>query len=419
MFQFRLRVFYRNLGVFVLFNYFQLLKNHKNFRLLFVGHGLSFIGNQMTMVALAYQVYHLTQSVFYVGLLNFFQFIPLLVTALVGGLWADQFNRKRILFLTELILSFGALSLFINAKLTNPSVIVVFLTAVMMTACGGLQRPSAQSLLQTMFSQSEMSQVSILWSNLISFAMVIGPSIAGIIIAQCGVHWVYAFDVSSFIISLILLSQLKLREQRPSRRENNLALIGEGFKFAFGRQVLLGSYLVDFVAMIFGMPSALFPALAHKLGGPQVLGFFYTALSVGALVATFFSGWTQKIKHYGQAITLSAAVWGIFIILLGFSSHFLTALFYLAVAGGADAISGIFRQTLWNKVIPNEKRGRLAGIEMISYMSGPMLGNLEAGIVASIVGIPASIISGGVICVIGVGLLAWKLPDFWKYKAEE
>ncbi len=193
----------------------------------------------------------------------------------------------------------------------------------------------------------------------------------------------------------------------------------QGIHYAMSRQELLGTYIVDFVAMIFGMPIALFPAIAQLHGGPKALGALYAAPAVGALLLSFISGWTAMIKRHGVAIAASATAWGIAIILFGLEKNFFWSLVFLAVAGGADALSGIFRQVMWNETIPNEFRGRLSGIEMISYLSGPKLGDTEAGLVAAAFGITASVVSGGALCIVGVVLSCCFLPKFWRYRAPE
>jgi len=191
-----------------------------------------------------------------------------------------------------------------------------------------------------------------------------------------------------------------------------------GFNYAISKQPLMGSYLVDFAAMIFGMPMALFPAIAENFGGANTLGFLYSAPAVGALIISIVSGWAHRIKRHGVAIAVSASLWGIAIILFGLSHKLWLALFFLVCAGAADAVSGIFRSVLWNETIPNNLRGRLAGIEMISYLSGPKLGDTEAGLVAAAFGITFSVVSGGVLCIIGVGACCIFLPKFWRYCSE-
>jgi len=193
--------------------------------------------------------------------------------------------------------------------------------------------------------------------------------------------------------------------------------IVEGFRYARSRQELIGTYVVDFVAMVFGMPLALFPALAADRLGAAALGPLYAAPAVGALLASLTSRWTPRVHRHGFAVMVAATVWGVAIVGFGFSPSLWPALACLAIAGGADAVSGIFRMTMWNQTIPDALRGRLAGIEMVSYMSGPLLGHAEAGAVAALAGVQVSIVSGGLLCVVGVVACGLALPRFRRYDA--
>jgi len=249
--------------------------------------------------------------------------------------------------------------------------------------------------------------------------MIVGPAIGGILIASMGLAFTYAMDVLSYALALGCIILIRKTSVPEGAERPTLESIREGFRYARSRQELVGTYVVDFVAMIFGMPMALFPALSEKLGGPGVLGVLYASPAVGAFFASVTSRWTHRVKRHGLAVTVAAAVWGVAIVAFGFCDTILPASFFLALAGGADAISGIFRSTMWNQTIPDNLRGRLAGIEMVSYMSGPMLGHLEAGMAAAAFGVRASVVSGGVLCVVGVAICAFMLPKFISYDADE
>ena len=192
----------------------------------------------------------------------------------------------------------------------------------------------------------------------------------------------------------------------------------DGLAFARSRPELIGTYVVDIVAMFFGMPEALFPAIAENMGGPTVLGLLYSAPAFGVLLATATSGWTGQVRRHGLAVLLAATVWGVAIVGFGLATTPLLALPLLAVAGGADAISGIFRMAIWNQTVPDALRGRLASIEMVSYSSGPALGNTESGLVAGLFSVPIAVVSGGVLCVLGCAACALLLPAFRAYDAE-
>ena len=227
----------------------------------------------------------------------------------------------------------------------------------------------------------------------------------------------YLVDLFSFFLSLITL-KLMCPLQTPTADEHPpiLKALHEGLTFAMSRQELIGSYLIDFTAMVFAIPNALFPAIAQTFGGATSLGLFYAAPAVGALVISFFSGWTACVRQEGKAIVIAAGLWGFTIIGFGMSTtHLYAALLFLALSGAFDAISGIFRTTLWNHVIPQNYRGRLAGIEMISYLGGPKLGDTRAGAIAAWLGVTSSIVSGGVLCVLGVTICCIMMPKFWRY----
>ena len=180
----------------------------------------------------------------------------------------------------------------------------------------------------------------------------------------------------------------------------------------------MGTYIVDIVAMAFAFPIALFPAMAAADGRTETVGWLLSAMSVGALVIGLFSGWAGKVRRHGRAVVIAAAVWALGIVALGFAPSLALALLCLAVAGAADMVSGVFRGTIWNETIPNTLRGRLAGIEMISYLTGPLVGNARAGFMADAWGVPAAIWIGGLACLAGVVATGFALPRFWAYRSQ-
>ncbi|WP_298627199.1 MFS transporter [uncultured Legionella sp.] len=396
-----------------------LLKRNRDYSLLYLGQFISFIGTMITFVALPYQIYHLTQSTLVVGLLSFTQLIPLLVTALVGGVFADRYNRRALLIISEILLAVGCCFLALNSYLNTPSIITIFIVSSLMSAITGLHRPAFDSITQQIVKPEDYKNVGALGSFKFSFCMIVGPAIAGLIIAQYGIVITYLIDFATFFISIINLSLMHhipkpIKHKHPSI----IASLKQGISFAFSRQELVGSYCVDFIAMIFAMPNALFPAIAQSYSGAKTLGLLYAAPAIGALIISFVSGWTARVTHDGKAIAIAAACWGAAIIGFGLSGSLWMAMMFLALSGAFDAISGIFRSNLWNNTIPPELRGRLAGIEMLSYLSGPRLGDTRAGLVAAWSGIGTALISGGVLCIIGVGLSCYALPKFWQYKAK-
>ncbi len=393
------------------------LRRHRDFRLLFVGQVVSFLGSMVTYVALPYQVYQLTRSSLLVGILSFAELVPLVLSALAGGALADAVDRRRLLRLSEVAFCACSLALLVNALLSEPQVWVLFVVSMVMAGVDGFQRPALDSLTPRLVDREELVAAGALASIRMNVGMVAGPAIGGVIIATFGLPATYGLDAFTFLFSLALLARMRAVPPPSDAERPSLRRIAEGLRYARSRPELLGTYGVDTVAMIFGMPQALFPALAERLGGAEALGLLYTAPSVGSLVVTLTSGWTSVVRRHGVAILVAAGGWGLAIAAVGFADTLPVALAALAVAGGADMVSGIFRSAIWNQTIPDRLRGRLAGIEQVSYSVGPLLGNLEAGAVAAIAGIQASIVSGGILCVVGVGVAAFALPAFRRYDA--
>ena len=371
----------------------------------------------MSFVVVPVQVYQITHSTLLVGLLSASEFVLILFMAFVGGAYADFIDKRRMLRLTEIGQTLVTLALVINAASGRPLVLVLFACAAFHAGLVALQRPSFESLLQKIVPAELMSSVSALNSLRWNVTTILGPSLAGIIVARYGASTAYTIDLITCIASLAAVFLIRAvpaplqSEQRPT-----LKAVAEGLQYAWKRREILGTYLIDMNAMFFGMPTALFPAMALQFGAGTV-GFFYAAPSVGALVATLTSGWARKTHRHGLVVAIAASLWGVAIIVFGFCQNLFLALFFLGLAGAFDMISAVFRMTIWSQTIPHHLRGRLAGLELISYTSGPKLGDAEAGIVASLFGVRVSIVSGGILCVLGSGIISLMIPEFIKYHA--
>ena len=391
------------------------LRRHRDFRLLWFGQSVTFLGSMITYVAVPYQVYALTHSSLLVGMLGLVDFLAILSTAFVGGALADAVDRRRMVFLTEGALLIGSLLLAGNSLLPHPSVVGLFALNALVSGLDALQRPSLDALLPRLVPREDLVAAAALSSFRMTAGMIAGPAVGGVLIASAGLGSTYLVDVASFAVSLVLLQRMRAVPPPPDAARPSLAGVLEGVRYARSRPELMGTYLVDVNAMFFGMPNALFPALAAGLGGAGVLGLLYSAPAVGALVASATSGWTPRIHRHGLAVLWAAGVWGVAILGFGLSEGLPLALMMLAVAGGADMVSGLFRMTIWNTTVPDALRGRLAGIELLSYSSGPTLGNVEAGGVAALTSPRWSVGVGGALCVVGTLVLAAALPAFRAY----
>lgn len=410
-----MRVLFRLLRLLVLD--LRPLRVSRDFRWLYAGQFVSFTGSMITYVAVPYQVYALTQSSLAVGLLGLAELLPLTALAFVGGALADAVDRRRLVLRCEAALTVTSALLVWNALRPAPSLAALYVLAGVSAGLSGLQRPARDALVPRLLPRELMPAAAGLTALRGSVAMIGGPALGGVLVAAAGVPATYMVDVASFVFSLLTLTRLRAVPPPENAARPGLRTMIEGLRYARSRQELLGSYLVDMVAMFFGMPQALFPALAVPFGGARALGWLYAAPAAGALVASIASGWTVRVHRHGLAIAVAAALWGVAIIAFGLASHLGWAVLFLALAGAADAVSGLFRQTLWNQTIPDTLRGRLAAIEQLSYLSGPLLGNVESGIVAGLFSVRTSIVSGGVLCVAGTIAVSALLPVFVAYDA--
>lgn len=391
------------------------LRISRDYRLLFFGQLVSAFGSVTAFVVVPVQVYQLTGSTLLVGLLSASEFVLILLMAFVGGAYADFIDKRKMLRLTELGHTFVTAVLVVNATLPRPQVWLLFVCAALHAGLAALQRPSFEAMLQKLVPLNLMASVSALNSLRWNVTSILGPSMAGIILARYGAVSAYAIDLVTFAASLTAMFLIQAVPRATQTEERpTLKSVVEGLHYAWRRKEILGTYLIDMNAMFFGMPTALFPAMSANFGVGTV-GFFYAAPSVGALVVTLTSGWTKNVNRHGLFVSLATALWGVAMIFFGFAENLYLALFCLALAGGFDMISAVFRMTIWSQTIPHYLRGRLAGLEMISYTSGPRLGDAEAGIVATLFSVRTSIVSGGILCVIGTAIISGLIPQLIRY----
>jgi MFS family permease len=394
------------------------LRRHRDFRLLYIGQAVSLAGSMITYVAIPFQVYDLTGSTLAVGLLGLAELVPLLVTALIGGALADAHDRRTLVMVADTALLLLAVVLVANALLDDPHVWVLFVVAAGMSAAGGLQRPPLDAMMPRLVPHDELAAASALDGFLGNIAQIAGPALGGVLLASVGVGATYAIDAATFLVSLAALARMRPVPPPADAAPPSLARVREGWRYARSRQELMGTYVVDINAMLFGIPVALFPAVADRYGGPEVLGLLYAAEPVGAVAFTLTSGWVARVHRHGKAVAISAGAYGAAIVAFGLAGSLPAALLALAAAGAADMSSGIFRQTLWNQTIPDHMRGRLAGIEQLSYSIGPTLGTARSGAVAALTNVRFSIASGGIACIAGTVILSALMPRFWRYDAE-
>ena len=394
------------------------LRASRDYRLLFTGQLVSFFGSMMTFIVVPWQMYQLTGSSAMVGYIYLAEFVPMVILAFVGGAMAEFFDKRKLLRVTEIGQTTVTAILLVNALLPQPQVWVLFVAVALHAGLAAIQRPAFESFIQKVIPVEMMSAVMALNSIRYSLGAIVSPALAGIIATQFSSSIAYAFDLLTFIASLIAVFMIRAVPPPANAEKPSFQSIKRAWKYAFSRQELVGTYFIDIAAMFFAMPQALYPALA-VIYGEKYVGFFPAAIAGGALVASLTSGWTRNINRHGLLVTIAAVLWGVAIMFFGLVDSIVPALLFLAAAGFFDMISGIFRGSIWNQTIPNYLRGRLASIEMMSYLTGPMLGSAKMGIVAEKFGVQNAIVSGGILCVVAVAGSALFLPKFAAYDGRE
>jgi MFS family permease len=393
------------------------LRESKAFRRLWFGQAVSYFGTTISIVAIPFQVYDLTGSSLAVGLLGLAALVPLLTVPLIGGAIADAVDRRRVLLVAEIALVLLTGANLANALLPHPHVWVPYAVTALSTSCYGLARPAMDALMPRLVGKERIAAASALRSVYSSFGAVAGPALAGVLIASIDVSGAYAVDLASYAAALVAIWLLPQLPPIGDVVAPGLRAIMDGLRYVLGSRVLLGVLLIDSIAMVFGMPTALFPALGGELGGgASTVGFLYAAPSAGALVGSLVSGLVTSARRQGVGVTVAVVLWGASITAVGLFDSLPLALFFLACAGAADFVSAVLRDAILMTATPDAMRGRVSGIEYAQVAGTPQLGNLEAGVVASLIGVRGSIVSGGLACIAGALALTALLPDLVRYR---
>ncbi|WP_394817607.1 MFS transporter [Streptomyces doebereineriae] len=389
----------------------------RDFRRLWYAGLISNFGSFLTFVALPVQLKDLTGSAAAVGAIGAVELVPLLVFGLYGGALADAWDKRKLIVWTEAGQGLLSVALLLNALLPHPAVWPLYVVAALSSALVSVQRPALDSLWPRIVAHDHLPAAASLNSFRWTVGGVAGPALAGVVVAYAGLGWAYGADLLTFAVSVVLVVRIAASPASHEAAKPSLKAIAEGARYAWGRKELLGTYAVDLAAMFLAMPLALLPFLADELDADWSLGLMYASVPLGALLVSLVSGWTARIHRHGRMVVLAAALWGLAIAAAGTMSNVWLVLLFLTVAGGCDMVSGIFRGIMWNQTIPDELRGRLAGIELLSYSVGPTVGQVRSGGFAAWWGVRTSVWSGGVLCAGAVGLLALCLPKLMTYDA--
>ena len=363
-------------------------------------------------------MYQLTRSSLAVGLVSMTQLAPLIVGSLLAGSVVDAMDRRRVLMLAQVLMAACSAGLAINTDL-GTALWPLFVLPAVAAGFSGLDSAGRNAIVPNMVRRSEVSTANAIFQALFQMGAVAGPAVAGLLLAGAGVRFVYWMDVATFGVALLAIFLISPQPAGEAGHRPGLRSILEGLSFLRGRQAIQGAYLIDINAMVFGMPRALFPALATTFfgGGATTLGFLYAAPGAGALAGAFTTGWVSRIQRQGLAVIVAVIAWGVAITGFGLVPWLPLALVLLAAAGCADVISAVFRSTIIQLAVPDALRGRLAGLQIAVVTGGPRIGDLESGAVAAAFGDTVSVVSGGLACIAGALLLARLMPGFRRQRA--
>ena len=398
------------------------LRRSRDFRALIGGLGVSTLGSQLTAVSVPFQVYAITRSSLYVGLVSLAQLFPLIFGSVLGGSVVDSVDRRRVLLVVETLGALSSAGLALNADF-GPALWPLFVFPAVTAALSGMDSSARNAMVPGMVGLRSVPAANAMFQALFQTGAIVGPAVAGLLLAGAGVHVVYWLDACSFLVALAAV--LLISPQPPSSSGAAAPRPGwrstaEGLRFVRRTPTVQGAYLIDLNAMVFGMPRALFPAMAATVfgGGATTVGLLYSAPGVGALLGALTSGWVGRVRRQGLAVICAVLVWGLAIAGFGLVRFLPAALALLAVAGLADVVSAVFRNTIIQFSGPDSLRGRLMGIQMAVVAGGPRLGDLEAGVVAAAFGDTVSVVSGGLACVAGALLVARLLPGFRRQRSD-
>jgi MFS family permease len=397
------------------------LRQSRDYRFLFAGQAVAHLGSQITTVAIPYQVFLLTRSSLAVGMIGLVALVPLISMSLVGGAVADAVDRRKILVVTQVLMGLTSVALALNAARPNPAVWPAFACAGLAAGLHGVDMPTRTAVLPNLVRRDQYPAAAALGQVLLQLGQVAGPALAGVTIGAAGLATAYWIDAATALVAIA--SVLAIRPQPPEGGGTRAGLtsIREGLAYLKGRRLLVSTFLIDINAMVFGMPRALFPALGTGLfgGGASTVGLLYAAPGAGALVGALFTGWVGHVRRQGWAVILAVVAWGGAITGFGLTSWLPLGLVLLALAGAADVVSAVFRNTILQLSVPDQLRGRLSSVHIAVVTGGPRLGDAEAGAVAALATPRFSVVSGGLACMAGALILARLVPELRRYQSSE
>jgi MFS family permease len=397
------------------------LRVSPDFRRLWIGTVISELGYQFTVVATFVQVFELTGSAAAVGLTGLVGLAALAIGTIAAGAFVDAFDRRKILIGAQVGFMVASATLLLGAVVGRPPVAVVYTAIALIALLSAVDSPTRSAMTPRLVGHAHLPSALALNQVAWNSTALLGPAIAGVVIARFGFAWAYGIDLVTYVAMVAAAWSLApLPPEQGEGAATGWRAVAEGFSYVRRRSVLQAAFGIDIIAMVFGMPRALFPILAvtqfHR--GTAVVGLLFAAPAVGALVGALTTGWVKQVRRQGMAVVWAVVLWGAGIAAFGLvGSNLWLGLFFLAFAGAADVISAVFRSTILQLSVPDSLRGRLSSIHILVVTGGPRLGDLEAGLVASAFTPTVSVVSGGLLCIVGAGLLAWLVPSFRRYRA--
>ena len=397
------------------------LRESRDFRLLFTGQLISIVGTQLTVVAIPYQVYSMTHSTLQVGAISLAQLIPFLAGALSAGPIGDAVDKRRIMIWTAAAMTFTSAAMAVNAAVPHPSLAVLYVVSSLAAGFMGFSNTARMASVPGMVERRHLAAAAAMMQIVFQVGVIVGPALSGVLLG-IGLPLVYALDGVSFVVATVTSALLRpIPPHEGARGLSPWQSTREGLRYLRSRQVLQGVYLIDINAMVFGMPRALFPAMAGAVfgGGTVALGFLYAAPGVGALIGAVTTGWVANLRRQGWAVIVAVSLWGAAIALFGLVDTLWVGLVLLAVAGWADVISAVLRNTILQSSVPERFRSRMSSIQMAVVQGGPRLGDMESGAVATLTSVEFSVVSGGLACIVGAAVIGALMPVFRHHVAGE
>ncbi|WP_405853439.1 MFS transporter [Streptomyces sp. NBC_00090] len=393
------------------------LRTSADYRRLWFGSTVSWVGQGMTALAVSLQVYEITRSPFSVGLVGLFSLVPLVVFGLYGGAVADTVDRRKLGLASALGSAVLSIALAGAAFAGFHRVWFLYGIVALQAVCAALNSPARTSMIPRLLPPEQLRAANALNSMVMTFGTLVGPSLGGLIVGVAGYQTAYLVDALAFSASLYAM--WRLPSMLPERTGSKRASVLDGLRFLATRPNLRMTFFSDFCAMILAHPRALFPAVAVLWygGDAKTTGLLVAAPAFGALLGGVLSGWQGRIRHHGQAILIAVACWGTAIAAFGLTRNLWLGLCLLALAGYSDTVSMIFRNTMMQVAAPDEMRGRLQGVFIVVVAGGPRLGDFLTGSVADLTSPAVAITGGGIACVLAVGVLALYGRRFRRYDA--